>query len=251
MLHTQSFQPEQIEAALKNGRPVDLSSLNRVERLEAINAFLSSQKLRPLEGLGDQTQGQIEFVGINALTPDPVKPGMFVTRVDFQCNSYEKGFNHLAFFNAGTTLHSGVVVVPVINDEYVLMCQQFRPLVGRHTIEVPRGFVGDLGDPNAIKSYGAALIELRQETGVDLTTERHQIAAEFSGWENTGTSVINNAFLRINIQLSPEQLNAVSSRVVNAEADFDHRIKTLLVPREDLKAVVQDNHTGYALFKAL
>jgi hypothetical protein len=241
-----------INTSLQNGRPVDLSRMPRFERLQLINAFLEANALRPLEGLGDSSQGQIEFVGINGITPDPFRPGAFVTRVDFQCNKPRpEGYNHLAFFNAGTTKHSGVIIVPVINDEFVLMVQQYRPALGRVTLEIPRGFTADLGNPNEIKSYGAALKELHQETGIDLTQIPHQVRKEFTLFENTGTSNIANAALTIGIQLSPNQLELLNNRVVQDLADLDQRIKTILVSKVQLGGLVNDNHTAAALFKGL
>lgn len=241
-----------IQASLQNGRPVDLSRMPRFKRLELINSFLEANSLRPLEGLGDSSQGQIEFVGINGVTPDPFKPGAFVTRVDFQCNKpHPEGFNHLAFFNASTTKHSGVIIVPVINNEYILMVQQYRPALGRTTVEIPRGFTADLGNPNAVKSYGAAIAELHQETGIDLSKTPHQVLKEFTLLENSGTSNIVNAVLTIGIKLPEAQVQAINDRVVQDLDNLDQRIKTILVRREQLAGLVNDNHTAAALFKGL
>lgn len=247
-----SVLSSQADQKLKSGQPVNLSHLPRAERLKVINQILDSNSLRALEGIGDSSQGQIEFVGINAITPDPVKPGAFVTRVDFQCNKPQpEGFNHLSFFNAGATMHSGVVILPVVNDQYILMIQQFRPVIGRSTIEIPRGFAADLGDPNQIKSYGAALIELAQETGVDLRKTDHKVTKEFSLYENTGTSNILNAVLVINLKLSEDQLKQIHSRIINDSDEIGQSIKTLLVPVSEVKGITQDNHTAAALFKGL
>ncbi|HTI30884.1 MAG TPA: NUDIX hydrolase [Sphingomonas sp.] len=57
----------------------------------------------------------------------------------------------------------GAVVILAVDDGHVLLVEQFRVPLGRRTIELPAGLVGDETTGESIQA--AAIKELREETG--------------------------------------------------------------------------------------
>jgi len=57
----------------------------------------------------------------------------------------------------------GAVVILAVDDGHVLLVEQFRVPLGRRTIELPAGLVGDETTSESIEA--AAIQELREETG--------------------------------------------------------------------------------------
>jgi ADP-ribose pyrophosphatase len=57
----------------------------------------------------------------------------------------------------------GAAVILAIDDGHVLLVEQYRVPLGRRTIELPAGLVGDDTDGESIEA--AAIKELREETG--------------------------------------------------------------------------------------
>jgi len=248
------FSPESMLSRLEAGEKIDLSAIPRQERLSVINDFLKSQNLKPLAGLGDASEGQIEFTGINGFSPDPVQPGKFLTRVDFQATvgAGEKTiqFNHLCMINANTAELSGVVIAPVIrvggSDEmYVALVQQFRPVQGETTLEVPRGFP-DPKDLMASKPFQGAMRELQEETKLLDDGQKINTVALGTSAENTGTSNISNDVVAVVIDISAEDFEKIQSRVVS-DHETGQQIGTVLVPLEKSMGFVTDAHSQAAL----
>ena len=57
----------------------------------------------------------------------------------------------------------GAVVIIAIDDGHVLLVEQYRVPLGRRTIELPAGLIGDEAEGESVEA--AAIKELRQETG--------------------------------------------------------------------------------------
>jgi ADP-ribose pyrophosphatase len=62
-----------------------------------------------------------------------------------------------------TNAGSAVIIVAVTPEDRVLFVEQFRIPVGRRSIEMPAGLVGDLGEEESVET--AAARELLEETG--------------------------------------------------------------------------------------
>ncbi len=57
----------------------------------------------------------------------------------------------------------GAVVILAVDDGHILLVEQFRVPLGRRTVELPAGLVGDDNTGETIET--AAIKELREETG--------------------------------------------------------------------------------------
>jgi ADP-ribose pyrophosphatase len=62
-----------------------------------------------------------------------------------------------------TNAGSAVIIVAVTPDDKVVFVEQYRVPVGRRSIEMPAGLVGDLGEAESVET--AAARELLEETG--------------------------------------------------------------------------------------
>ena len=68
------------------------------------------------------------------------------------------------------TIPTGIVlIVAVTEDDRVLLLEQFRPPVGRPTIELPAGLAGDIPGHRDENMATAARRELLEETGYRAT----------------------------------------------------------------------------------
>ena len=245
---TSQFTPEKIKATLEQGNPVDLSILSREVRLSVINDFLVSEKLRPLEGLGDKAKGQIEFTGINKYAPDK-----FVARLDFQsevvqANGSTFAFNHLNFIGANTSVASGAIVIPIISVEgssqhHLILVEQFRNVIGRTTFELPRGFV-DPKDTLQSKPIQTALRELNEEAGVTANTVK-EVRMIGEMYENTGTSNIICNIVMVRMVLSQEQFESYSARI--SREDVGSAVRTKVVPISEANNFLKDQHSLAAM----
>lgn len=248
------LSPEQILLQLDAGNSVDLSHLNRGQRLGVINNFLSSQNLRALEGLGDASRGEMEFVGINKFSPD-----RFVARLDFETvvgeGEKQAKFNHLNFITSNTALGDGVVTVPLISvadagsEQYVVLVRQFRPVLGRGTIELARGFPNpdDFLDSKPMK---AALRELEEETGI--VSDRgntFDIQEMKPVYENTGTHNVRNSIFKISITVTSDEMEKMQRHVTVEPSG--HKVQTLLVPVDTAFKLLEDNHSLAALARCV
>ena len=251
----QDFSPGGIDALLLRGEKVDLSMLSRQERLEVINDWLAVNGLRLLEGLGDSAKGQMEWVGINAFIPD-----RFVARVDFEAQLASGGkvnrFNHLVFLNCNSLRQGGALIVALVEpeknpaDRYVLLVKQFRPVIGRETLELPRGFP-DADDFLASKPVQTALRELEEET--QLLSQHRDAVREISEvgavYENTGTANIKNTVFKMRVVLSPALMEQAAHHMHHEPSG--HAVRTYLLPVAEALAVLEDQHSLAALAKCI
>jgi hypothetical protein len=243
-----------LEVKLKSAEKVDLSYLPREKRLGVINDLLNHLKLKSLDGLGDAEQGQMEFIGINGLSLDPFQPGKFITRLDFEtlvkAGDKEIKFNHLCLVNANTAELSGVIIVPLIRvagEEvpYVALVRQFRPALGRTTVEVTRGFP-DPADLLNTKQFSGALRELNEETGLLNNRERIEVKEISLSDENSGTSNITNTITKVEFSMTKEEFNAAQGRIVT-DIDSLQSIGTIIVPLNKAIRFVRDLHSQAAI----
>lgn len=244
------LSPKKILSHLRAGGRVNLSHLNRRERLNVINNFLTQQNLRSLEGVGEASKGEMEFIGINKFSPDK-----FVSRIDFQAvvgKGKEKlKFNHLSFISSNTAMGDGAIIVPFIStpkmkgEPYVVLVRQYRAVLGRETIELARGFP-DMEDFLSSKPMKTALRELEEETGiVSRDCMSFDIQEMKPVYENTSTHNVRNSVYKIKITVTKEDMAKLSNRVMTE--DFGHKLKTLLVPASKAFNMLEDNHSISAL----
>lgn len=231
---------------LLSGMPIDLSQLSRQDRLAEINALLEHLKLAKIESLGISESGQTEITGLNSLYIDP-----FITRIDFQCRNLTQEFNHLCYFSSDSHECKGVVIVPIINQEWILMVKQFRPTIGKAILELPRGFPNAKASKFSIHSYGNAVNELREETGINL--DDHRSFPKFIQYihENTGTSNITNAIYKLELKVAEQDLNSLVKEMHFDQGETSQIIKTQLVNIKKLGDVVEDQHTAASLWLVL
>ncbi len=226
--------------------PINLTALNRDLRLDVINGFLISQGLLPLSRLGDANNGELEFTGINSFWADP-----FVSRIDFQTKCLNREFNHLCFLSPASDGCSGTIVVPVVNNQYLLLVEQFRPTVGVRTLEVPRGFINPEESNRINNSFGNALREFSEETGLDQTKIAYFPNLVGEVFENSGVSTNKNKVYRVAITVPEEQLNNLIKTNHLDQGEVDQFVSTRLVEFKDLKLVIKDQHSASAIWLAL
>ncbi len=226
--------------------PIDLSSLNSNLRLDVINTFLSSNGLLPLTRLGEAEKGELEFIGINGFYSDP-----FVSRIDFQTKSFNREFNHLCLLSPALEGCSGTMVVPIVNNQYVLLVEQFRPTIGEMTLEVPRGFINPEESLRVNNSFGNALRELAEETGLDQSRLIYFPNLVGEVYENSGVSTNRNKVFRVSITIPDEQLNNLIKTNHLDQGEVDQLVNTKLIAIKDLKHKIKDQHSATALWLAL
>ena len=223
---------------------LDLSRFNRRDRLAIINYILEGLNLKPLAGLGDFTKGQIEFIGINKIKIDP-----FVCRFDFMAiGASGKVFNHLCLFNANTAAGSGAIAVVIINNDSLLLIEQFRPTLGHVVYDFPKGFP-EAGNLSAIKGLRTLELELEQETGIklcDLPQEDIEITLFSDVIENTGTSNITNDIFILRLRIT-DQSKLQALKNYHTFDDEKSGINVKLIPICDAFRYIRDNHSLAAL----
>lgn len=236
---------------------VDLSHLPRTARLAAINDILRRYNLRPLEGILDASQQQMEILGINSFTPDP-----FVSRVDFKmsCGKTDAQgnditFNHLVFINAQTHDSSGVVIVPILQcentvEDFILLVRTGRPTMGKLIYELPRGF-SDSQDTISSKSLASAVAaahrELKEETGLSQMIQSSSYIRLKDTYENTGTHNVKNYNVALIMKVTSRQLDSLISSIDHKETESGIGLCIRAVPLSQAFGLLHDNHSITAL----
>jgi hypothetical protein len=245
---------ERLLQKLARGEQVDLSHLSRSDRLIVINEFLQAQDLRPLDGLGDASQGEMEFVGVNCFVSDP-----FVARLDFETvigvPEKRKQFNHLVFTTSHSAKGSASIIVPFLRLQgdaepgHILVVKQFRPVLGRFTTELPRGFA-DAGDFSHSDTQSGILRELEEETGI-VSAFRDTIEVEKMQpvLESSGTHNVINAVYKVTISLSQLQFDAVKQKMMCQASG--HKIRSGVIPLREASTALDDNHSLAALARCM
>jgi 8-oxo-dGTP pyrophosphatase MutT (NUDIX family) len=216
----------------------------KVATLEAVNVELAERGLRPLHGLGDNSQGQIQFVRIKEFLDHNER---FYTDVVFTArltNGAE--FPFPVRFNAGGIVSDGAVIVPVVNG-LVGVVRQFRNTMGLQTWEFVRGF-GDKADGDVdvssfgedlkpLKTLGTALRELAEEFSSDTKPEKVSHAGSF--WENSGTSNVRPSVFIAHFTL-PEKAVA---KLAGSEAGVDSALWTPNKVHTEIGQLINDAHS--------
>jgi hypothetical protein len=170
---------------------IDLSKLSRSVRESLIKGLLKELGLTPPESIGNIDEGTPEIVGLT----DIYWNGNFFADIEFQV-VWKAGANPAPFVMRSNKGGAGSVFVPVI-DGKVALVKQWRPCLGKHTWEIPRGFAQEwetgakkLG-PSAIpKGFATVLGELSEEVGKASEISAHKLGeiAENSGSTTTSPS---------------------------------------------------------------
>lgn len=132
--------------------------------------------------------------------------------------------------NAG----GGVIIIAVTPEDRLLLVEQFRAAIGRRSIEMPAGLVGDLADSADEPAVEAAKRELLEETGY--TAERIEFL--MAGPSSSGMSNEIMAFVRA----------YGLTRVHAGGGDETEEIVVHEVPRADApRWLVQKMNEGYSV----
>jgi hypothetical protein len=182
-----------------NSWPLLFDDLAPQQRLAKINALLEQHGLAHLRGVGDNSQGWSEVVGIVGWHAHPSKLWHDISFVVRRGSG--KQYSHTVRFNANSRVAHGVILVPVISD-YVVIIRQFRVALGCETWELARGFAEQVGGDGVpeVKGLPVALVrELGEEVLESATILSVTPVGTF--FENTGT---HNSAIDVSIvELSP------------------------------------------------
>lgn len=170
-----------------------LRDMDSERRLAAINGLLTERKLRPLVGLGDNSEGQPEIIDIASWSDVNSR---FFQDVFFVVQAPNSGpeYKHMVRFNANGAISDGAIFIPVINGR-VAVVQQFRTSLGVKTWELPRGFSDTIdqvakqsGDPRSLGLNDLPKV-LARELGEEVVRGARITALTALGQvaENTGT----------------------------------------------------------------
>jgi ADP-ribose pyrophosphatase len=129
---------------------------------------------------------------------------------------------------------AGVVLVPITADRKLVLVEQYRPPVGKRTIELPAGLVGDSAERRDEHLEDAARRELLEETGY----EAGEMKRLFSGVLAAGLSdEINVFFLATDLR-----------RRTTGGGDSQEAITVHEIPIETCHAwLMQQHDTGAAI----
>jgi hypothetical protein len=156
------------------------------QRLETINSVLKERRLRPLRGLGDNSQGYpeiLDLVSLEISSAHPYYDAVFRVR---KANGSE--YLHKIRFNQNGAFCDGVTFIPVINGR-IALTRQYRVCVGMETWEVARGLAEVCDDPAKLSS-SALPPALVREIGEEVIQDAVITSVIPLGTiaENTGTS---------------------------------------------------------------
>lgn len=188
--------------------PLSLTQRSKTERLSAINDMLVSRGLAPLRGIGDNSRGSPEIVGVHDWIEHPSHLWHDLTfTVRRVCG---KVYPHTVRFYSNSRNARGVILIPVIDDR-VIIIQQFRIAVGAETWELARGFA-EYSDREIESPIGAIPAALLRELGEEVAENVTIASVDPIGviFENTGThhSSLDVSMVTVTTppNVSPEQM---------------------------------------------
>lgn len=161
-----------------------LSHLSVTQRLAEVNLALEEHGLAKLAGLGDNARGWSEILDIERWEKHP--SGLWHDITFIVRRVCGKTYTHTVRFNANSKCAQGVILLPVIGGE-VIIIKQFRVAVGCETWELARGFAEHKGDYGAeITALPPALV---RELGEEVMEHASIVSVQPIGtiFENTGT----------------------------------------------------------------
>ncbi len=141
-----------------------------------------------------------------------------------------------------TKASGAVVILPITDDDELLLIEQFRPPLQRRVIELPAGLVGDTADYEGEPFLQAAQRELFEETGYEAKTWKRL----FSGPSSAGLTTEAMTFF----------LAAGLTFIKVAEGDGHENIELHKVKRSELipwlqSRESQDRIVDYKIYAAL
>lgn len=226
---------------------------NREQRLETINAQLSSRGLKTLRKLGDHTKGEFEIVGIKDVHDHSAR---FFTDVKFDVlMPGGKNAEFTVRFNANGSVSDGAVIVALVNGRFAI-AKQWRLPLQRWTYEVPRGFGDKLdqahlqGALGTVKIADLPLGTLARELGEEVMKDAAISSVTHLGniAENSGTHNVAPSYFLVQIQV-PE--DALSQRLSGSEEGIKVELWDAAKVRSEFGLKLCDSHTITALALAL
>ncbi len=201
-----ALTPAERLTALKDQQPDFLKALNLQAlapeaRLEAVNGFLASRRLRPLAGISTI----VDMLYVEDRNPGFFQDVAFLYRLP---NGVEY-FIPLRF-NKDGIVSDGQVFVTTLNGK-VLLVTQNRPN-GRKTLEIPRGFSNviqnafDSGNSGNVKVSDIPFGGMPKELKEEVTTTGYIQSVLHLGpvAQNTGTDNVYPDLLMVDIRISDE-----------------------------------------------
>ncbi len=104
--------------------------------LARLDDFLDRRGLRPLPSLGDLSEGEPQLIEIAATYDHNVFTDI-VFRQALPSGSWQ---NYVIRFNQNSSEGNGAVFAIRVNRRYFVFVEQFRPAIGRRSLEAARGF---------------------------------------------------------------------------------------------------------------
>lgn len=195
---------------------IDFSKLSRSVRESMIKGFLKEVGLTPPETIGNIDDGIPEVVGLT----DVYWNGNFFADIEFQVQ-WKAGAAPAPFVMRSNKGGAGSVFIPLI-DEKVALVKQWRPCLGKHTWEIPRGFAQEwesgpkkLGASAIPKGFATVLAELSEEVGNASDISAHKLG-EIA--ENSGSTTTSPGYWLLTIgQLKLGGSEGFGVKLVNIE----------------------------------
>jgi hypothetical protein len=228
--------------------------VGREELLDQINEELAKRALKPLPKLGDATKGEIELTGIKEIYDHSKR---FFTDIKFGCVFPNGARGEFTIrFNANGAVSDGAVIIALVNGRFAVV-KQWRPVLGRWTYEISRGFgekmdrakvagalgtlkIGDLPLGTLVRELGEEVMASAEVTSV---THLGNIA------QNSGTDAVAPSYFLVSIKADEAKLNE------KLKGSDDEISKVLLWDadkvRAELGSKLCDNHTVTAVSLAM
>ena len=210
----------------------------RATREPAIKGYLRELGLTPPESLGNIEEGIPEIVGISDLYWN----GNFFCDIEFLVQ-WKAGATPIPFVMRSNKGGPGAIFVPLIEGKFALV-RQWRPTLGAHTWEIPRGFSSEwetgkkLGAAAIPKGFSTALGELSEEVG-----KTSDVIPTFLGEvaENSGTNTTSPSYWLLRI--GKITLGGTEGMAIKLVDPLD--------AKEMVGKEINDSHSITALFLAL
>lgn len=153
---------------------------------------------------GDATRGEIEILAEEVVWSNPVVQ-LLNARVRFPATRYGEHQEGMQFrLSPAESKDDGVVVVPIAEDDRILLIRQFRHPIRMWMRELPRG-ARERGEP----PRDAAARELREETGYEVEESYSLGRIATDSGQLTGFPFLYAARVRRAGESEPEETEAI------------------------------------------